>query len=348
MIKVSIIIPHYNGRDILKECLDSLKQSTYPHVEILLVDNGSTDDSLEMVEKEHPRVQIIRNQKNLGYAGGCNVGVTHAQGEYLLILNNDTIHKPTWIEAMVEWLDTHPRTATVMPKILSYSQRDRFDYSGAAGGFLDYYGYPFARGRLFDYLETDQGQYDTPMEIFWSSGTAFMVRKKALDESGLFDETFFAHMEEIDLHWRFHLLGWSAYCIPDSVIWHHSGWTLPPDSYRKKYLNHRNNLIMLLANYSVLSLLWIAPLRFVLDCLSGGFALIKGDFKRVAALFAAYIWLLCHLPYLVKKHRKHQCMRKVSDVQIQNKMVPFPIPLKVYIFGKKTFSEIIKTKNSPL
>lgn len=190
MIKVSIIIPHYNGRDILKDCLDSLRQSTYPHREILLVDNGSTDGSLEMVEKEYPQVHIIRNKVNLGFAGGCNVGITHATGNIFLILNNDTIHDPGWIEPMVQWLDTHPLAATVMPKILSYNRRDRFDYSGAAGGFMDYYGYPFARGRLFDYLETDQGQYDTPMEIFWSSGTAFMVRKKRWTRAGCLTKPF--------------------------------------------------------------------------------------------------------------------------------------------------------------
>ncbi len=340
MIKVSIIIPHYNGRTILQACLDSLMHTSFPHKEIILVDNGSSDDSLEMVEKEFPQIDIIRNEKNLGFAGGCNVGIRKARGEYLLILNNDTIHDPGWIEPMVEWLDSHPETASVMPKILSYSRRDWFDYSGAAGGFLDYYAYPYARGRLFDYLEKDTGQYDEPAEIFWSSGTAFMVRKEALDKSGLFDEAFFAHMEEIDLHWRLHLLGWAAYCIPSSVIWHHSGWTLPPDSYQKKYLNHRNNLIMLLANYGCLTLLWITPVRILLDILSGGFALLKGDLKRAGALIMAYLWLITHIPYLVKKHIKHQSLRKIRDVKIQKKMTAFPIPLKVYLFGKKKYSNL--------
>ncbi|MDD3806822.1 MAG: glycosyltransferase family 2 protein [Candidatus Marinimicrobia bacterium] len=340
MIKVSVIIPHYKGRAILQACLQSLTASTFLEKEILLVDNGTIDDSLEMVTKEFPHVRILQNEKNLGFAGGCNRGIYAAHGEYLLFLNNDTIHDPGWIEPLVEWLDTHPETASVMPKILSYSRRDWFDYSGAAGGLLDYYGYPFARGRLLDYIEQDHGQYNNPIEIFWSSGTAFMMRKKALEESGVFDETFFAHMEEIDLHWRLHLLNWKAFCIPASIIWHHSGWTLPPNSYRKKYLNHRNNLIMLLANYSYLSLLWIIPARFLLDVMSGGFALLQGDFKRIGALVAAYFWLLIHIPYLVKKHQKHQSLRRVSDAKIHRIMFKYPIPLTVYLFRKKRYSDL--------
>jgi GT2 family glycosyltransferase len=340
MPKVSIIIPHYNGRDILKECLTSLKACTFQDKEIILVDNGSSDDSLPMVEKDFSAVKIIRNKKNLGYAGGCNVGIREAKGDYLLILNNDTVHDHGWIEPLVNWLDDHPDTASVMPKILSYSRPDYFDYSGAAGGLLDIYAYPFARGRLFDHIEKDKHQYDEPLEIFWASGTAFMVRKKTLEECGVFDETFFAHMEEIDLHWRFHLRGWNVVAIPESVIRHHSGWTLPPDSYRKKYLNHRNNLIMLLANYRFLSLLRITPVRFLLDVMSGGFALLKGDLKRTGALFMAYLWLIIHIPYLVKKHKKHQSLRVVSDLTIRKKMFPFPVPLKVYLFGKKKYSDL--------
>jgi hypothetical protein len=340
MTKVSIIIPHYNGRDILQECLDSLMKSTFKDMEVILVDNGSSDDSLEMAEKHPLNVRIIRNKINLGYAGGCNVGIRTALGEYLLILNNDTIHDPGWIEPMVNWLDNHLDTVSVMPKILSYNRPDYFDYSGAAGGMIDKYAYPFARGRLFDYIEKDTGQYDNPIEIFWSSGTAFMVRKSALDSCGTFDERFFAHMEEIDLHWRFHLYGFNAYCIPDSVIWHHSGWTLPPDSFRKKYLNHRNNLIMLLANYSFWSLICIAPIRFLLDGVSAIFALSKKDSKRFFAVFAAHFWIFFHPFYLIKKYRCHQRLRKVPDHLIQKKMTGYAIPVQVFLRKKHRYSQL--------
>ncbi len=309
-------------------------------MEILLVDNGSTDDSLSAVEKNFPEVTVIRNQTNLGYAGGCNVGIRQAAGEYLLILNNDTIHDPGWIEPLVNRLDSHPETASVMPKILSYSRPEYFDYSGAAGGMLDRYAYPFARGRLFDYIEKDEGQYDEPAEIFWASGTAFMVRKKTLKECGVFDETFFAHMEEIDLHWRFHLRGWTSYAVPASVIWHHSGWTLPPDSYRKKYLNHRNNLLMLFANYSTRSLIRFAPPRILLDLISAAVALGKKDVKRFAAVFAAHVWTLFHVPYLIRKHRRHQSLRKVPDALILKKMAPWAVPIKVYLGKKSRYSDL--------
>lgn len=340
MIKVSIIIPHYNGRDILRECFDSLLISTFKDKEVILVDNGSSDDSLDMAEKHPLNIRIIRNSENLGYAGGCNTGIRSAKGEYLLILNNDTIHDPEWIEPLVNWLDTHGETASVMPKILSYSRPDYFDYSGAAGGMIDKYAYPFARGRLFDHIEKDTGQYNEPIEIFWSSGTAFMVRKSALDICGTFDERFFAHMEEIDLHWRFHLQGLNSFCIPDSIIWHHSGWTLPPDSYRKKYLNHRNNLIMLLANYSVKSLVRIALLRILLDDASALYALLKRDFKRFFAIIAAHLWVFFHPCYLMKKHKAHQHLRKVPDTQIQKKMAGYAIPVQVFLHKKKTFLQL--------
>jgi len=309
-------------------------------MEVIIVDNGSSDDSPDMAEKHALNVRIIRNEENLGYAGGCNVGILSAQGEYLLILNNDTIHDPGWIEPLVKWLDDHPQTASVMPKILSYSRSDYFDYSGAAGGMIDKYAYPFARGRLFDHIEKDSGQYNDPIEIFWSSGTAFMVRKAALEICGFFDERFFAHMEEIDLHWRFHLRSFNAYCIPDSVIWHHSGWTLPPNSYRKKYLNHRNNLIMLLANYSVISLAGIAPLRILLDYASALFAILNGDFKRFIAILAAHVWILLHPGYLIQKHRKHQKLRNVPDSEIRKKMAGFAIPIQVFLFKKKRFVQL--------
>ncbi|MCK5520576.1 MAG: glycosyltransferase family 2 protein, partial [Candidatus Marinimicrobia bacterium] len=208
--RVSIIIPHFNGREILHACLKSIKETISSDDEIILVDNNSSDDSVIMTEKEFPHVIIKKLSENLGFAGGCNYGIKQSKAKYICILNNDTVQNEKWLDFLVEYLEHNPEVASVMPKLLSYHQRDRFDYSGGSGGYMDKYAYPFVRGRLFDDLEIDRGQYDTVVPVFWCSGTAFVIRKSVLDEIGLFDTAFFAHMEEIDLHWRLHLAGYAA------------------------------------------------------------------------------------------------------------------------------------------
>lgn len=339
-IQVSVIIPHFNGEMILRECLQSLVATRYEHLEIIVVDNGSSDQSVLIVKNEFPRVHIIENPMNEGFAGGCNRGIEAASGEYILILNNDTVHDPEWISYLVDFLNSHPEVASVMPKIISYQHRDQFDYSGACGGQMDVYGYPFARGRIMEFIEKDQNQYDTVAPVFWSSGTAFLIRKAVLDEIGLFDTLFFAHMEEIDLHWRLHLRGYTAAVVPQAVIWHHSGWTLPPDTYRKKYLNHRNNLIMILANYSGKSLKKYFTRRILLEIISSGYALLRGDIKRFAAVYASFIWLIFHLSAIMNKRSRHQNLRKVSDDQIRESLYPGAIVFDHYIKRYKRWSEL--------
>ncbi|MDP7666347.1 MAG: glycosyltransferase family 2 protein, partial [Candidatus Poseidoniia archaeon] len=200
--RVSVIIPHWNGIEILSDCLDSLTKSTYPNIEIVVVDNASTDGSPDWVAENHPDINLVRCSENHGYAGGCNRGAAEAEGEFLLFLNNDTIHEPGWIEPLVESMEVDETVAAVQPKILNYFERNKFDYAGGAGGALDILCFPFVRGRVFFELEEDEGQYDSAAEIFWASGTAFLVRKSVFEDSGGFDESFFAHQEEIDLQWR--------------------------------------------------------------------------------------------------------------------------------------------------
>ena len=207
---VSIIVPHWNGIDIIAECLDSLHEATYPNIEIIVVDNNSTDDSVNYICNNFKNVIIFENDQNEGYAGGCNRGAEIAKGKYLLFLNNDTIHKSNWIEPLVQLLDKNTNIAAVQPKILNYYQKNLFDYAGGAGGMMDFLVFPFARGRIFNKQEIDEDQYNSKQEIFWSSGTAFLVRKDVFEEVKGFDELFFAHMEEIDLCWRFHLMGYEV------------------------------------------------------------------------------------------------------------------------------------------
>ena len=340
MPRVSIIIPHYNGEEILKACLESLENSEYKDFEVILVDNHSSDKSVLMTETSFSTVKILKLAENLGFAGGCNKGIEHAQGEYICILNNDTIHRTDWLNHLVNYLDKHPETASVMPKILSWHHKEMFDYSGGSGGYLDKYAYPFVRGRLFEELEKDDGQYDSNENVFWCSGTAFIIRKSVLDEISYFDESFFAHMEEIDMHWRLHLAGYRAAVVPGAVIEHMSGWTLPPDRYQKKYLNHRNNLIMMLANYSPGSLLKLFPIRLILEIVSAFYALFKGDYKRFAAVFASQFYILFHIPYIINKHQRHQKLRKISDTKIKSFLYPKALVFQHYIKGKKKFSDL--------
>ena len=205
---VSIVIPHWNHREVLAECLESLRNTTYSSVEIVVVDNNSEDDSVAFIREHFPDVRLVENDTNRGFAGGCNDGIEVAKGQYIVILNNDTTQEPDWLQQLVDYLEAHKAVGIAQPKLINAIDRSKFDYSGAAGGYLDQYGFPFARGRIFDSVEPDRGQYDAPVTTFWASGTACIVRRNVFDQVGLFDETFFAHMEEIDLDWRAQLAGW--------------------------------------------------------------------------------------------------------------------------------------------
>jgi GT2 family glycosyltransferase len=334
---VSIIIPHFNGISILDECLRSLKKCTYRQLEILVVDNASTDNSVQFLKYHYPAIRIIQNKENVGFAEGCNRGILNAQGEYVLILNNDTIHEPDWIGRLMEALLSDADIAIVQPKILSYQNRRLFDYSGASGGFIDYFAYPFARGRLFYTIEQDDGQYEDRREIFWASGTAFLARKEIMLKAGLFDKVFFAHMEEIDLDWHVHLLGYKIIVEPKSVIYHRSGYTLGTESYKKKYLNHRNSLLMLMTNYQLGNLFWILPIRFALEIFAFFASVPKRDFKRMVAIIHALFWVLSHPHYVVKKRTWVNMHRILSDHSIMQGMVHGPIPCGYFLFRRRYF-----------
>ena len=207
---VSIIIPHWNNYPILEECLESLKNISYQNCEIIVTDNGSTDRSSDKIKQYFPDINLVENKTNEGFAGGCNRGANRANGKYLLFLNNDTTHAQNWIEPLVNQLEQDDSIAAVQPKILNYFQRNLFDYAGGCGGHMDILCFPFARGRIFLEQEIDTGQYNEVKNIFWASGTAILVRKNLFEQVERFDETFFAHMEEIDLCWRFYMLGYSV------------------------------------------------------------------------------------------------------------------------------------------
>jgi len=338
---VTVIIPHWNGIEILGPCLHSLEASTYTNLKVVVVDNASTDESASFVRREFPKVILLENSENLGYAGGVNVGIRHIESDYYLVLNNDTTHDSDWVEPLVEAMDSDPAIAAVQPKIMSAQNPTVFDYAGGVGGLIDVLAFPYALGRIFTTTEQDDGYYDTPRDIFWASGTALLLRSSALKEVGLFDEDFFAHMEEIDLCWRLHNAGWRIANAPSSRIFHHSGWTLPPDRYQKKYLNHRNNLMMIIKNYPFAYLAAILPARIVLEGVAFMFSAIIRDWKRMIAIVMALGWNLFHPFLLFRKHRDAGKKRTPQAVsQTVRRMYSGSIFFQYFIRGQKRARDI--------
>ncbi len=305
-----------------------------------MVDNGSTDCSVSFVEENYPAVTVINSGGNIGYSAANNLGVGHARGKYVVLLNNDVEVSPGWLEPLVAELESNPAIAACQPKLLHILDRNSFEYAGAAGGFMDYLGYPYLRGRVFSTIETDEGQYDNNVDLFWASGAALVIRKEAFVAIGGLDEDFVHHMEEIDLCWRLHLLGYRLRVRTDSVVYHHAGGTIKPDSYRKLYWNHRNSVLMLLKNYSIARLLWVLPSRLLLDIMLTLKSLVTLDLRRIAAVMAAYTWLAFHPMLICRKRREVQQQRKISDGVIASNLFPVSLVFSYYLQRKKTFTEI--------
>jgi len=291
---VSIVILNYNGVNYLKKFLPSVLATHYENFEIVVADNGSSDESISFVASNFPRVKILTSKKNEGFAGGYNWALKMIQADYYVLLNSDVEVTPDWIRPMVELLESDVKNAACQPKLLSQKEPSLFEYAGAAGGWIDCYGYPFSRGRIFDICEKDDAQYDQNAPIFWASGAAMMIRASIFHELGGFDASFFAHQEEIDLCWRIQLKGYHIYCCPESIVYHVGAGTLPRGG-RKVFLNFRNNLVMLCKNLPFSELCWKLPCRIALDAISAWKGLLSGDTYFFTAIFKAhmaFVWLL--------------------------------------------------------
>jgi GT2 family glycosyltransferase len=339
---VTIIIPHSNGESMLRRCLLSLKKTVYHDYVVLIVDNASTDSSPDILLKEFPSVQIVRSEVNRGYAGGCNYGLKNTQSPYVVFLNNDAEVSPNWLTSLVEIMEKEPDIAAVQPKILSVEQPSWFDYSGAAGGEIDIFGYPFARGRLFHLQEKDTGQYDAVSDIFWATGAALMVRRSCMDRVGRFEEAFFAHMEEIDLCWRFHLAGFRVCVDPSAVVYHQTGGTLGQQRMMKMVLNHRNNLLMLLRNYSWPFLILIFPVRLLMETITWFSSLICGHWKRMAAVPLGFFSLLGYGKTVLEGRRLVKRIRVVPDRRIIGKMYNGSVAFSFFVLRKRVYRDLIK------
>jgi hypothetical protein len=332
---VSIIILNYNGLKDTLHCLESVKKTTYPNFEVLLVDNGSDKNEGEILQNKFgKKYKVILLKKNLGYTGGNNLALKKAQGKYIILLNNDTEVTPNWISPLVDLLEKDGSIAVVQPKIKMLYRKNYFDYAGAAGGFIDSYGYPFTRGRIFESKEKDTGQYDKETIIFWASGAACIIRKSTINKvGGLFDPIFFNYMEEIDFCWRVWKNGYKVYFCPNSTVYHKGAATAGRNLFEKRYWEHRNNLLLLYKNLEQKINKKVSLARLFLELATYFRYLIYGNFTYLKSLFFAH---KDFISWVIKQKVK-------KNKAIANHKIPvFPssVAINYYLLGHDTFNKL--------
>jgi len=294
-VKVAVVILNWNGRNLLEKFLPGVIRNSAGEAAVYVADNCSTDDSVAYLKNNFPDTGLILLEKNHGFAGGYNECLKNIDASYFILLNSDVEVTPGWITPVIEMMEKDHSIGACQPKILSHAQRDYFEYAGAAGGYLDYYGYPFCRGRIFTSIEKDTGQYDDVQQVFWASGACMFIRASVFKDLKGFDDTFFAHMEEIDLCWRIQRNGFKVMYHPGSVVYHVGGGTLPKSNPRKTYLNFRNNMLMLHKNLPSSRLFPVLVWRLLLDGIAGIKFLISESPADCFAVVKAHFYFYTHL-----------------------------------------------------
>ena len=333
MTKVAVVILNYNGRKFLKEFLPIVIERSGKDAEIWVADNQSTDDSVDLMKEHFPDVKLIVNDENGGFAKGYNDALSKIEAEYYVLLNSDIEVTDNWIQPVIELMDSDSNIAACQPKIRAYHDKPKFEYAGASGGHLDKFGYPFCRGRVFQVLEEDNGQYDDPVEVFWATGACMFVRAETYHKQGGLDADFFAHMEEIDFCWRLKNNDYKVMVCPSSVVYHIGGGTLPKSSARKTYLNFRNNFSLLYKNLPSDKLFKVFVLRLFLDGMAGIKFLAEGHFQDFLAVFKAHFYFYGNWGRLSKKRKKLK-QKRVPHMYRGN------IALEHYLKGVKHFSDL--------
>ena len=337
MISTAVIILNWNGRQHLGQFLPSVVRHTPHGVRIIVADNGSTDDSADFLRHTYPDIEIICLNHNYGFAKGYNLALEQVKAECFVLLNSDVEVTEGWLEPLVATITNSHNVGAVAPKLRSYGYRDKFEYAGAAGGYIDILGYPFCRGRILSTVESDNGQYDDKREVFWASGAAFCCRAELFRRLGGFDADFFAHMEEIDLCWRMQLAGYRIMVEPRSVVYHLGGGTLPNESPQKLYLNYRNNLSMLFKCTPTWQRIVVAVVRPVCDMLSAVIYFLRGDKALGQATLRAYRDFLDEHKELNRKRQAIRSSCKAESQQIYGGSI-----ILRYAFGKRTFGDMMK------
>jgi GT2 family glycosyltransferase len=286
--KVAVVILNWNGLKYLRQFLPSVMSSTWANLDIIIGDNASTDGSVEFIREEYPSIKIIENDKNYGFTGGYNTVLAQVEADYYILLNSDVEVHPGWIAPVIDLMEVDPLIAAAAPKIMAFNQKDHFEHAGAAGGFIDEFGYPFCQGRMFYEIEADRGQYDRSGEVFWATGAAMFIKKNCWDEAGGFDDRFFAHMEEIDLCWRLKNMGYKVMYCAESTVFHLGGGTLNVENPFKTFLNFRNNLLLLQNNLSFWRAVFVITVRIWMDLLALFRFLSEGKRKDAWAVSRAH------------------------------------------------------------
>ena len=329
-MNVAVVILNWNGRSMLERFMPSVVKYSE---NVIVADNGSTDDSVAFLEAEYPDVRVLRFDRNFGFAEGYNKALAQVEADYYVLLNSDVECTPRWLEAPIRIMETNPRIAVMQPKLLMYDSKDTFEYAGGAGGFIDSYGYPFCRGRLFSTMEKDHGQYDDECDIFWATGAAMFVRASVWKELGGLDGDFFAHMEEIDFCWRTQLAGYRVRYCPQSVVYHVGGGTLPKSSPFKTELNFRNNLSMLYKNLPASRRGKVLFMRMWLDRVAALKFLFEGHRGEYLAVRKAHRQFRVWKPALEGKRQKNGT-HQVPQVY-QGLLLP-----EYYLLGRKVFTQL--------
>lgn len=334
--RIAIVILNWNGIRFLQQFLPNVKKNS-GGAEIVVADNNSSDDSLSWLRENHPDVSLIEMKINTGFAGGYNKALKQVDADIFVLLNSDVEVTEGWMQPIIRLMSNDPAIAACQPKILSFQHRNLFEHAGASGGFIDYLGYPFCRGRIYNTLEEDKGQYNNSREVFWATGASMFVRADVFHELNGFDEDFFAHMEEIDLCWRMHYAGYKVMVEPASCVYHVGGGTLPKSNHIKTYYNFRNNLMMIHKNFPADRMWIIMVIRLFLDGLAGLKFLASGNVKDCWSVVKAHFYFYGHY-----QHRKK--VRNESMRLIKKQNVPFiyrkNIVFSYYLLGRKYFSQL--------
>jgi hypothetical protein len=330
--KIAVLILNWNGRELLERFLPSIVENNSSNADVIVIDNASTDNSVAFIKEAYPHIQCIEFKENYGFALGYNKAIELVPHEYVVLLNSDVRVGSNWLQAPLDFLESNKSYAACQPKILDEKDSDKFEYAGACGGYIDLFGYPFCRGRIFDNLEFDKGQYDSVKDVFWASGAALFVRRAEYIETGGLDASFFAHQEEIDLCWRLLNKGFKIACVPQSTVYHLGGASLDKAHPRKTFLNFRNNLVMLLKNLPLYALP-IIFFRLILDGIAGAKFISEGKFSHCFAIVKAHFSFYSRIPVVLIKRRR---TRKIeSSIKYKKSIL-----IQYYFLKNKKFCQL--------
>ena len=332
---VAIVILNWNGKAYLEQFLPSVCKTSYNNYKLVVADNASNDASVDFLKKGYPDIELTLLPENFGFAKGYNEALKNINADYYVLLNSDVEVERDWLQPMVQLLEQDASNAACQPKLLSFKNKNIFEYAGGAGGWLDLFGYPFSRGRVFDISEKDAGQYNNTQQVFWASGAALMIKSHVYHQMGGFDAFFFAHQEEIDLCWRMQLAGYKVYCCPQSVVYHVGGGTLPRGNSLKTYLNFRNNHIMMAKNLPLKEKVWKIPFRLGLDWITALKGLLTGDGGYSLAILRAHAAFLKWI-FTAEKNTPYtrRALKSLTGVYKGN------LVWQHFVLGKKYFNQL--------